>query len=352
MIVVYFNRSFSATSHHIQALRQAWSHGALKIIISHSTLDLGLQRVADHFEIEPEDLDDQSYLDYILKICSTYQVNVFYPRKRAELLVKYQEHFRSLGVKVAFVGSAEVYELFDHKISACDALEMQGMIASPARAFVQSYEEFLEAYEKIRNTPLNPQQQHETVCLKPNIGIGGKGFMKISHHRSETEDLFRDSLHSISFSRLKRDLENLKPFPELLLSTYLEGEEYSIDCLAYQGCLYAAYPRFYVSKHEQRFDHLSDLIELCRKICTHYHLSYHFNVQVKKHYGCWYFIELNTRWAAGSHRITSLGVVPLMASLELLTIGHTTARLEIEWGRSVLRQETYFLSSDSILNQQ
>ena len=341
MHTVYFNRGFSAYSFMISSLKAKWIRSSLKVVITHGSKDPYLMEVADHFEVEPQ-CSGEAYLDYILEVCTRHKVDVFFPRKHVSSLAQHRARFEERGIKVAFVGSAEHYALFDHKLNACLDLQRRGLTLIPQVELVHDYSAFQAAYERIRATSLDPERdQRETVCLKPNEGIGGKGFMRISHRRTELEDLFRESVHSISYTRLDRALREADPFPELLLSTYLSGDEISVDCIGDRGDLLAAYPRVYLSKHEQRFEDHPDLIEACREICRAYELSHLFNVQFKRHHGAWYFIELNTRSAAGAHRITALGVCPLSVSLALCLGEQPTRDLSISWGASVRRVERY-----------
>ena len=341
MLTLYFNRSFSATSFLIRSLRQRWRGEELQIIISHGREDPHLREVADHFELEPK-AKGESYFDYVFEVCKRHKVDVFFPRKHVTYLASHRDRFDRIGVKVAFVGEHHIYELFDHKLRASEALGGQNILEIPETSLVSDYKTFHQEYERIRESPLVPDSSSlETVCLKPNIGIGGKGFMRIAHQRTAFEDLFRESIHSISFTRLDQALRDADPFPELLLATYLNGLEVSVDCIGNKGQLLAAYPRIYVNKYEQRFDDYPELTDICRAICQTYKLSYLFNVQFKQHHGRWFFIELNTRSAAGAHRLCSLKVCPLSAALNLCLDQSIDQPLDIEWGSVVRRVETY-----------
>ena len=357
MTTLYLNRSFSATSFAIRDLRKRWIYDPLRVVMSHSALDPYLADSVNHLEVEPQfeiksDEGQTAYVDYVLEQCRTHKAQILLPRYQATLLAAAQDRFKAQGIEMILVGDASIYQLFDDKFSAGRELESLGLIKSPQCALVNDYPSFLKAYDELRHTPLGSSTGTEQVCLKPNVGVGGKGFMRIAHHRSELEDLFRESIHSVSFARLERTLRHADPFPELLLSTYLRGDEYSIDCIAHQGELLAAYPRVYLNKYEQRFDDRPELVEICRRICARYKLNYLFNIQVKEHRGEWYFIELNTRMAAGSHRIVALGVSPLTAALELATQRTPSLSFEIEWGSVVRRQEVYVQSSpESILDR-
>ena len=346
MTTLYLNRSFSATSFVLHDLRAKWTHDPLRIVMSHSKIDPYLAECVDHLEVEPRfdfvsEEGREAYVSYLLEQCRKHEVNYMLPRYQATIIAAARDRFKAQGVSLILVGDAEVYQLFDDKFRAGQTLETLGLIPSPRCALVSSYYGFQEVYHELRHTPLNDSAEREQVCLKPNVGVGGKGFMRIAHHRSELEDLFRESVHSISFARLDRALSHADPFPKLLLSTYLSGVEYSIDCIADHGTLLAAYPRVYLNKYEQRFDHRPELIKLCRDVCAHFKLNALFNLQVKEHRGVWYFIELNTRMAAGAHRITTLGVSPLKHALELESRRPLSGSLDIKWGSVVRRQEIY-----------
>ena len=344
MLTLYFNRCFSAYAFLIESLKDSWED-QLQVIISHSNPDPNLMRVADHFELEPS-VDGEKYLEFILQTCKKYQVDVFFPRKHVTYLSQYRNEFSTLGIHCAFVCSTEHYQLFDHKFNATQHLLEQDLISAPHVALVDDFSQFETQYHRIRSNRLDDSEGHETVCLKPNIGIGGKGFMRISHRRTEQDDLFRDSLHSIAYSRLRRTLKEMQPFPNLLLSTYLQDEELSVDCIGHEGQLLAAFPRSYVNKYEQRYEYQPELIETCRQISSHYQLNYLYNIQFKKHRGEWYFIELNTRSAAGAHRICPMQVCPLSITLKLILKQPITDDLSIQWGQLIQRREHYTVIDD------
>jgi hypothetical protein len=331
---IYFNRSFSATSHSINALKQTWRHEPLEVIVSHGQRDRALDRSADVFTIEPK-FEGEAYLEWILSHCQKHDVRFFLPRKNVLYLSRYRDRFEALGIEGMWVTCPETYELLNDKNRANQDVISSGIVSVPHSCVVENYEDFMTHYESIR-------AHGDEACIKPVAGIGGKGFKRIKHDLSEYDELKKGSPISISFQRLERCLRTAQRFKPLLLATYLKGREYSVDCLAYEGELISATPRRYVGKREQVVERVETLIESCAALTRRWSLSYLFNIQFRQHRKEWHFIEINTRMAAGSHRLTTLGVHQLPNALELLSGRAPSHPLDVPWGQRVYCREDYF----------
>jgi hypothetical protein len=333
---VFLNNSFSAVSYTLTDLVARWRHGPLRVVLSHSQEDPYLEAVADHFEIEPQDLDDQAYVEYCLEICRRHSIDVMVPRKRVNILARAAERFRELGVEVMWVADADIYDLLDDKLATLRNVESHGIVAVPDSYLVSDYRSFSEAYDRIRAAG-------DRACIKPNIGIGGKGFKVIKHHRTEIMDALQPGSMSISWTLLDRVLREAGSFSPVLMSTYLRGKEYSVDCLGHNGQLVAGAPRIYVNKHFQRIDDCPELLELSRVLTEHFGLSYLFNTQFRRHRGVWHLLEINTRMAAGMHRIQKVGFNFLQQALEMSMGLPITPSEEPRWGTQIFKRISYEL---------
>src|SRR6185503_17054683 len=105
---------------------------------------------------------------------------------------------------------------------------MEG-IAVPEFRIVETVEQFKTAVEELGY----PSRQ---ICFKPSVSNGSRGFRIVSEQMNELDLLFNHK-PTTTYTRLDDAVRVLSSgiFPELLISEFLPGEEYSVDCLANQG---------------------------------------------------------------------------------------------------------------------
>lgn len=331
---IYFNRSYSTLPFSINILKRVWPHGRLHVLCSHAVPSQELQDQADHFVHEPRGEPSDDYIEFILKTCKEHQVQFLLPRKNANLIAKRSEMFKNIGCKPMVIGDYTIYQKLQDKLQSCSEVEAAGIVKSPSQFKVTTYDQYREAIEKIYD-------QGDEACIKPLRGSGGKGFRKIYRDRSEFEEFLRGSSLSVSSARLDSMLSQLDAFPSMLLGSYLNGKEYSVDCLGFKGELLVAVPRMYLHDREQRLDRVEELIEISRQLCRHWNLSYLFNFQFRMHDGEWHFIEANARAAAGAFRQELTGLHLLPAALELLCGREVSFPMEPKWGTRIRKKVSF-----------
>ena len=92
-----------------------------------------------------------------------------------------------------------------------------------------------------------------------------------------------------------------KPFPELLVSEYLPGEEYSVDCLARNGEAIIVVPRARKKmingiSVEGEFVEEENIIGYCKQIIHELQLHGNIGIQVKRSVaGKFLILEINPR---------------------------------------------------------
>ncbi|TGE31680.1 ATP-grasp domain-containing protein [Desulfosporosinus sp. Sb-LF] len=335
-IRVYFNRCFSTTPKIIQRLLSFSDIHRFKIYISHGCVNNYLQEVADYFEVEPS-LDGKNYVDYCLNFCLKHEIELFVPRYNVTTLINYKEEFDRIGVKVMFIGSSEIYQLLESKIKTYEVLSNIDIVAIPKTFCVKNYEDFQIAYTKIIEIG-------SSACMKPISGIGGNGFKKIIETMTEIDELYQSTGSTISKDRIARilkDSQNVEPF---IVMEYLEGDEFSIDCLANKGELIRAIPRRKLDFYRQNIEHREDLIAIAQKLTKKFNLNYLYNIQLKYHKGKVYLIEINTRMSGGIHKSSLAGVNFLYLAIKLLMGEAVTNREAIRWDFQIRTIENYELT--------
>lgn len=106
-----------------------------------------------------------------------------------------------------------------------------------------------------------------------------------------------------------------------MVCEYLEGAEYSIDCLGLDGQLLTAIPRLRLGGRVQRLDDNPEMVEIARAVCERFNLSFLFNVQVRLGQGVPKLIEVNPRMAAGINVACLSGINLPSAALCLMLTG-------------------------------
>lgn len=332
---IYFNRCFSSTPKIIQRLLSNDESRRYKIYISHVCANNYLEEVADYFEVEPV-LDGKDYVDYCLDFCLKHKIDLFVPRYNVTTLINYKEEFDRLGVKVMFIGTSETYQLLEDKVKTYKAFKNTNIIGIPKAFKIESYEDFKKAYYEIT-------KDGSKACLKPISGIGGDGFKQIIDNMTEMDELYKTTNSTIAKDRIVRVLEKSNTVEPFMVMEYLEGDEYSIDCLGCKSELIVAVPRRKLDLYRQNIEYREDLMNLARKLTKELSLSYLYNIQVKFHKGRAYLIEINTRMSAGIHKSCYTGVNFLDLALKLLMGESVTLPDSIHWGFQIRTTENYEL---------
>jgi len=335
-INIYFNRCFSTTHKIIQLFLSYPDTRKFKIYISHGCANSNLQEVADYYEVEPS-INGRDYVDYCLNFCLKHEIDLFVPRYNVTTLVDYKEDFDRIGVKVMFIGSSETYQFLESKVKTYKVLNNTNIIAIPKTFCVKNYDDFQTAYKKIAKVG-------SSACMKPISGIGGNGFKKIIETMTEIDELYLSTGSTIAKERIARILQDSRNVEPFIVMEYLEGDEFSIDCLAYQGELIRAIPRRKIDLYCQNVEHRIDLIVIAQKLTKKFNLSYLYNIQVKYHKGKLYLLEINTRMSAGIHKSSLAGVNFLYLAIKLLNGEAVTNRETIRWDFQIRAIENYELT--------
>lgn len=335
-INIYFNRCFSSTPKIIREFLSYPDTHKFGIYISHVCTNNDLQEVADYFEVEPS-LNERDYVNYCLDFCLKHDIDLFVPRYNVTTLVNYREDFDHIGVKVMFIGSSETYQLLGNKVKTYEALKDTNIVAIPKTFRVKNYEDFQKAHKEIT-------ENGSEACMKPISGIGGDGFKQILENMTEVDELYKTTGWMIAKERIARILQNSKNVEPFMVMEYLEGDEFSIDCLGNNGELIVAIPRRKLDLYRQNIEHRADLIAIAQKLTEKFNLNYLYNIQVKYHKGKVYLIEINTRMSAGIHKSCFTGVNFLYLAIKLI-MGEVVATPEtIRWGFQIRTTENYELA--------
>lgn len=296
---VWFNRWFTTVSHYIELIRGNEDGRRFVIFGSSPNRDALYLQFCDYAFVEPE-ISGDDYIAFCLDFCQKHKIDIFIPRKENVLISKRLSEFEAIGVKVLVCPDADIMELLDNKASTYRSLlqkEQEGnkLIPIPDFYVVNNLKEFKTAYESLR-------EKGHSVCFKPVVGEGASGFHVIKDQMATIDQLLRGGIgRRIPYPYACEILSQQNSFPDLMVLEYLEGTEYSIDCLASKEKLLAAIPRMKGNGRVREMVKHPELIQLAYKFQQEYKLPYIFNIQVKYNNGIPKLLEVNPRMSGGMH---------------------------------------------------
>lgn len=317
---IWFNRWFSTVSHYMELLRNNSEGKEVKIFGTYVNNDTVYFKYCDVTGIEP-DVKGEEYLEFCLKYCIDNEIDVFVPRKENVMISKNLDKFDAIGVKVLVCHDSELMEMMDNKLMTYEdienrALEGNFLVDIPEYRIVNDVVGFEKAYKEIK-------EKGYEVCIKPVIGEGAVGFRIVDDRQGDIHTILNSaSSLRMPYDQLVDSMRRADSFKDLIVLEYLDGSEYSVDCLADgEGNLKAVVPR---KKAGGRIRELEDnpvLIEMANRFAETYKIPYVFNIQVRysKKDGVPKLLEINPRMSGGMHISCLSGVNIPYNALTLLT---------------------------------
>lgn len=296
--------------------------------------------LADDFVKVPRG-DDPSFIDTLLEVCKIKKIQLVLPLVTKELLPLSQNktRFEELDIRV-LVSAPEAIDATVDKAACYRLLEGKG-IAVPTFFVANTAEEFIHAAFELGH----PQK---TFCFKPMRSNGSRGFRVVSDAIDESDMLFNHKPYNtcITYPHALKILHS-KPFPPLLVSEYLPGDEYSVDCLARNGKAVLIAPRSrtkMVNGISVAGEFLEDheLVQYCKQIIEALGLHANIGIQVKRsEEGRPLLLEVNPRVQGTIVAALGAGVnLPLLAIKQELGLPIPDGALKLNWGTRFYRHWT------------
>jgi len=325
------------------------SNPDLKVIVADANsnavgrwLNADLQR--DSFEKIPF-AHEKNFIEELLSICERRNIHVLIPLVTRELipLAQNKKKFEEWDTRV-LVSNVDSLEIANNKSRLYQFLEWRG-IEVPGYRVVDNIDQFKLAVEELGAS-------QRSVCFKPSVSNGSRGFRVIANDMDEYDLLFNEKPNStyISFNDAVRILSS-KPFPELLVAEYLPGEEYSVDCLADYGECKLIIPRLRTKmingiSVEGEFVNEGNIIAYCSEIIKELKLHGNIGIQVKRSLaGKFLVIEINPRVQGTIVAGLGAGInLPVLAIKQELGLPISDEELQVKWGTKFSRywSEVYY----------
>lgn len=273
------------------------------------------------------------FVETVLSVCKRKNINALLPLVTKELIPLAQQikRFEEAGIKL-LISPASSLEIANNKSRLYEFLQWRGM-AVPDFRVVETIEQFKKAVEELGF----PAKQ---ICFKPSVSNGSRGFRIVTEQINELDLLFNYKPDStfISLDDAVRILSS-GVFPELLISEYLPGEEYSVDCLARHGQSILIVPRLRKRmingiSVEGEFVKEESIINYCTQIIKELQLHGNIGIQVKKtEVGQFLILEINPRVQGTIAAAFGAGInLPLLAVKQELGLPVSSEELTVKWG--------------------
>lgn len=300
--------------------------------------------LSDSFELIPA-ASQPDFAEKVLEVCRKHQIKIILPLVTRELipLALYRENFEKAGISLP-ISPVNALEIANNKGSLYQFLQWRGLDLPDFRV-VDNPEQLKTAIHEL-GYPAKP------VCFKPVQSNGSRGFRIINNTVNELDLLLNQKPSSlyITMEEAVRILSS-GPFPELLVSEYLPGEEYSVDCLANKGEPVLLLPRLRKRmingiSVEGEFVKEESIINYCSQIIRELQLHGNIGIQVKANQeGKYLVLEINPRVQGTISAGLGAGInLPVLALKQELGIPVPAAEMTVKWGTQFSRywQEVFY----------
>lgn len=297
-VTVWFNRGLSQTVHLIKGIRQSLQQGEeMRFICTHISADAAVAEVADKFEIEPTG-SAAAYVEWALEFAKREKVDVLIPHSYTIALSAACDQFAAFGCRVIVAGDAATISLLKSKSELYDVVREAGSldIEIPPYTLAADLEQVMSALRAYK-------ERFNTLCFKPVKGLGGHGFRIVSDLGDTYPHAHNGDFKPMTMADTEDYLFGESPLPEMMVMPYLNGPEYSVDCLAADGVLVKAVTRVkFPGGIEELLDDCPDLIAQSAKLTELLGLTGLYNVQfLEADDGTRFLLEINARMAGGIH---------------------------------------------------
>jgi len=309
---IWFNTWFNTSYYFMELLRNNSDGYPFEIWCTNTNLNSIVFKMADHWELEPK-IQGPEYVEYCLEFCKKNKIDVFIPRRGMNDISEQIEAFMDNGTRVLLCHDPILLKTLNDKHLFYQAVKHMDIVQIPEYRMVETAAEFRKAYEYLT-------AKGHRVCFKPQSGEGGSGFRIVESASVGINTLLGPLSVRVPYDEALRILDTVDRFESLMVLEYLDGLEYSIDCLAdSDGNLRCAIPRQKTDGRIRELVKKPELIRIAERIAETYKIPYIYNVQVRYSQNIPKLLEINPRMSGGLHITCMSGVnYPYLAVRMLL----------------------------------
>ena len=302
------------------------------------------QHLSKDFSVVPPG-DDPNFIPAILDTCRKKNIHIVMPLVTRELLplAVHREELEFAGAKV-LVSPAESIGIALDKGRTYQFLEWRGIPVPGYRIIAGSGE--------LEPACLDLGYPERPVVIKPCLSNGSRGFRVISEKIDRLDQFLNQKPGNfpLSLAEIKQVLGKAA-LPELLISEYLPGDEYSVDCLCRNGEALLILPRRRIKmingiSVKGEFIQDEQIINYCHSIIRELRLHGNVGFQVKANErGQYLLLEINPRVQGSISAALGAGVnLPALAVRSELGLSFGETELRVKWGTRFARywQEVFY----------
>jgi len=292
---IWFNKGLSSLYNVFSLIREGDAGRGMRLVCSHTNPDFVGFASADEFFVEPVINNDDDYLAWCLEFCRNHTIDLFIPARRASVLTSHSDKFSAFGTKIHRVCPGGFLPVIENKSRFYDYCREYDFPIPEYRTVI-NLAQFDEAYHALK-------VHNQQVCFKPTVSVFGLGFRRICEKDNEITRLMNGETYQIGLAHARSIFSEQESFRELMVMTYLEGKERSVDCLAEHGTLIR-----YVIRRKSGSAGGIQLIEdnpaiaaIVTRLVALFSLNGLFNIQFRDSNNVPYLLEINPRMSGGLH---------------------------------------------------
>lgn len=287
--------------------------------------------------------NDSRFVETVLSLCRKKNIHALLSLVTKELipLSNHSKEFELAGTKL-LISPTSSLEIANNKSRLYEFLQWRG-IAVPDFRIIDGSAPL--STEKFKTAVQELGYPAKEICFKPSVSNGSRGFRIVTEKINEL-DLLINHKPGTTYINLDAALRILSSgiFPELLVSEYLPGEEYSVDCLANHGEPVLIVPRLRRRmingiSVEGAFVKEENIIAYCTLIIKELQLHGNIGIQVKRsEAGQILVLEINPRVQGTISAALGAGVnLPVLAVKQELGLPTSSEELAVKWGTQFSR---------------
>ena len=299
-LVIWFNHWFQAIVDTINDIYATFDN--IEIIASNTRHGCVYQSFVDEFFVEP-DIDGIDYVNYALKICRDYNVDVFIPKKHSSDIADNIGYFDDIGVKV-LCEKASVIHAFDSKVHAYNTLRQYGYDKIPYYKLITSVKDFKAGYKEVVSNGRIP-------CIKYDSDEGAQSFRVIAdgwQKASSLNEMLMNLVTPYDMHKILEDMESSGTFKPLIMMEKLSNPEVSVDCYNSPTSGFLAIPRFKMGGRVKEIRLDTHILDDCKRLLEIFKFKSAFNVQYRWQDDKPYLLEVNPRISGGTQISNLSGV--------------------------------------------
>ncbi|MER8970170.1 ATP-grasp domain-containing protein [Mesorhizobium sp. M0808] len=291
---IWLNHAHSSQRDVASLMRSGGLGGAVNVTVSHKEFREDIFLESDGYFIEPSGMseEDFDYAEWALNTAAAKGFVGLLAMRQRRALLKLRDQFDSQGIRLAAGAVASnAIDLCDHKDAFTDLVKANGIPVAETIS-VTSAEELREAIVDI-------EQISREVCIKPVVGVYGRGFWKFRRGVSPF-DLFSKLEPNVVDPDMYIDAFGKAENPsKQIVMAYLSGIESSVDAVCDNGRIVSHAVRQKFEGHQIVFTGGPEL-DIAQAVAQIIGLDGLVNIQTKADAsGIPNVLEVNTRPSGG-----------------------------------------------------